>query len=181
MDKLPTLVFWGFPGSYVGKEYACNVEGLGSIPGLGRFPGGGHDRPLQYPCLENPHAQRSLAECSPWRCRVGHDWATKHSSTKQSRNVQQTCLDAGGSIFLTWLCHSIHRMIQRAASGTQTREASAVGSGCCANWPLSWVSDPGGLKCKRQSQRLEPSEGPCRGLTTQTLRIWEQSSAALCG
>ena len=27
---------------------------LGSIPGLGRSPGGGHGNPLQYACLENP-------------------------------------------------------------------------------------------------------------------------------
>ena len=26
----------------------------GSIPGLGRSPGGGHGNPLQYSCLENP-------------------------------------------------------------------------------------------------------------------------------
>ena len=26
----------------------------GSIPGLGRSPGGGHSNPLQYSCLENP-------------------------------------------------------------------------------------------------------------------------------
>ena len=28
--------------------------GLGSIPELERFPGGGHSNPLQYSCLENP-------------------------------------------------------------------------------------------------------------------------------
>ena len=33
---------WGFPGSSDSKESACNVGDLGSIPGLGRFPGGGH-------------------------------------------------------------------------------------------------------------------------------------------
>ena len=27
---------------------------LGSIPGWGRSPGGGHGNPLQYSCLENP-------------------------------------------------------------------------------------------------------------------------------
>ena len=27
---------------------------LGSIPGLGRFPGAGNGNPLQYSCLENP-------------------------------------------------------------------------------------------------------------------------------
>ena len=36
------------------KESAYNVGDLGSIPGLGRSPGGGHGSPLQYSCLENP-------------------------------------------------------------------------------------------------------------------------------
>ena len=27
---------------------------MGSIPESGRHPGGGHDNPLQYSCLENP-------------------------------------------------------------------------------------------------------------------------------
>ena len=51
----------GFPGGSDGKESACNVGDLGSIPVLGRSPGGGHGNPLQYSCLENPHGQRSLA------------------------------------------------------------------------------------------------------------------------
>ena len=37
-----------------GKESACNAGDLGSIPGLGRFPGEGNGNPLQYSCLENP-------------------------------------------------------------------------------------------------------------------------------
>ena len=45
------------------------VGDLGSIPGLGRFPGGGHGNPLQYSCLENPHEQRSLVGYSPWGCK----------------------------------------------------------------------------------------------------------------
>ena len=47
------------------KESTCNVGDLGSIPGLGRSPGGGHDNLLQYSCLESPHGQRSLAGYSP--------------------------------------------------------------------------------------------------------------------
>ena len=39
---------------------AGDVIDAGSIPGLGRSPGGGHGNPLQYSCLENPHGQRSL-------------------------------------------------------------------------------------------------------------------------
>ena len=45
---------------------AGDVRDLGSIPGLGRPPGGGHGNPLQYSCLENPPGQRSLAGYSPW-------------------------------------------------------------------------------------------------------------------
>ena len=33
---------------------AGDAEHLGSIPGLRRYPGGGHGNPLQYSCLENP-------------------------------------------------------------------------------------------------------------------------------
>ena len=43
----------GFPGSLAGKESACSVGDLGSIPGLGRSPGGGKGYPLQYFGLEN--------------------------------------------------------------------------------------------------------------------------------
>ena len=39
---------------------------VGSIPRLGRSPEGGHGNPLQYSCLETPHGQRSLVDCSPW-------------------------------------------------------------------------------------------------------------------
>ena len=42
-----------FPGGSGGKESACNAGDLGSIPGLGRSPGGGNGYPLQYSCLKN--------------------------------------------------------------------------------------------------------------------------------
>ena len=44
-------------GGASGKESACQCRRhreLASIPGLGRFPGGGHGNPPQYACLENP-------------------------------------------------------------------------------------------------------------------------------
>ena len=43
----------GFPDRSVGKEYACNVRDLGSIPGLGRSSREGKGYPLQYAGLEN--------------------------------------------------------------------------------------------------------------------------------
>ena len=56
----------GFPGGSDGKECADSVGDLGSIPGFGRSPGGGHGNLLQYSCLANPHGQRSLAGYSTW-------------------------------------------------------------------------------------------------------------------
>ena len=38
----------------MGKEPACNAGDVGFIPQLERSPGGGHENPLQYSCLENP-------------------------------------------------------------------------------------------------------------------------------
>ena len=78
----------GFPGGSHGKEAACNVEDLGSIPGLGRSPGGGYGNPLEYSCLGKPHGQRSLAGYSSW----GHkeldttEWLST-AQKKRKRNV----------------------------------------------------------------------------------------------
>ena len=43
----------GFPGGSAGKESACNVGDLGSIPGLGGSPGEGNSYPLQCSGLKN--------------------------------------------------------------------------------------------------------------------------------
>ena len=81
----------GFPGGLFGKESACNVGDLGSIPELGRSPGGGYGNPLQYSCLENLHGQRSLVGCSPW--------SLKESDTTEQLNWTE--LNAG-----SFLCKS---------------------------------------------------------------------------
>ena len=52
-NRLSTPVFLGFPYASAGKESACNVGDLGSIPELGRSPGEGKGYPLQYSGLEN--------------------------------------------------------------------------------------------------------------------------------
>ena len=48
-----TPVFLGIPCGSAGKESACKVGDLSSIPGLGRSPGEGKGYPLQYSGLEN--------------------------------------------------------------------------------------------------------------------------------
>ena len=44
----------GFPGGSDGKESACNVGVLGSVPGLGRSHGKGNGYPFQCSCPVNP-------------------------------------------------------------------------------------------------------------------------------
>ena len=70
--------FFGFPTCSDGKESACNVGDLGSIPGLRRSHGRGHGNPLQYSCLKNPHRQRP-AGYNPWDRRVRPFRMTKHN------------------------------------------------------------------------------------------------------
>ena len=51
-----SLFFKNTQVALVVKNPSANVGDLrdvDSIPGLGRSPGGGHSKPLQYSCLEN--------------------------------------------------------------------------------------------------------------------------------
>ena len=51
MYSLPSLR--SFPGGSDIKESACNARDQGSVPGLGRSPGEGHEYSHQYSYLEN--------------------------------------------------------------------------------------------------------------------------------
>ena len=59
----------GFPGGSDDKEYVCNAEDPGSIPGSGPSPGERNGYPLQYSCLENS------MDRGAW-------WATVHGLAK---------------------------------------------------------------------------------------------------
>ena len=72
-----------------GKESVCNVGATGdtgdtgTVPGLGRSPGGDHGNPLQYSCLENP------IDRGAW-------WTTVHRVAKS-----QTQLSTHALLFLS--------------------------------------------------------------------------------
>ena len=76
--------FGGFPHISVGKESACYVGDLGSIPGLGRFPWRRKWQPTPLFLSGESHGQRSLAGYSPWGHKRGrHYWSSlahMHSS-----------------------------------------------------------------------------------------------------
>ena len=69
------ILLWlkmGFLSGSAGKESTGNAGDsgdTGSIPGLGRSPGGGNGNPLQYSCLENSMDR-------------GDWWVTVHGVTK---------------------------------------------------------------------------------------------------
>ena len=56
---------------------AGDTGDLGSIPESGRSPGGAHNNPLQYSCLENPMER-------------GIGWATVHGIAKESDTTEAT-------------------------------------------------------------------------------------------
>ena len=50
-----------YGASHVAQWYPpANAGNMGSIPGSGRYPGGGNGIPLQYSCVEKSHGQRNL-------------------------------------------------------------------------------------------------------------------------
>ena len=56
----------GLPQWLSSKRCSCGAGDMGSIPGSGRSPGGGHGNPLQHSCLENAIARgalRATAHC----------------------------------------------------------------------------------------------------------------------
>ena len=57
-------------------DNAGDVRDAGSIPGLGRYPGGGHSNPPQYSCLENPMDR-------------GAEWAMVHRVAKSRTGLKQ--------------------------------------------------------------------------------------------
>ena len=104
LDKGLTPVFMGFPGSSDGKEFTCNVGDLGSIPELGRSPGGRHGNLLWYSCLENPHGQRNLAGYSPQGYKESDmTEATQHACRGYGRKQSTSSKLASNHIFVSHL------------------------------------------------------------------------------
>ena len=63
---------------------AGDIRDKGSIPGLGKCPGGGHGRPFQYACLESPTDRGAEpAGYNPW----GHKESDPGSDTEHAGAV----------------------------------------------------------------------------------------------
>ena len=77
-----------------------DVRDMGSIPGFGRSPGGGHSNPLQYSYLENPMDRRA------WQAavhRVTQSWTRLKQLSLQTRQLFRISLSF---LFLCFLSSS---------------------------------------------------------------------------
>ena len=59
---------------------AADIRDMVSIPGLGGSPGGGHGKPLQYSCLENP-MDRGAWKATVHRVALSWTWLKRLSSS----------------------------------------------------------------------------------------------------
>ena len=88
---LSVLLPKGLPWWLSGKESTCKVGDVGSIPGLGRAPGGGNGNPVQHSCLENP------LDRGAW-------WATVYKVAKSWSRLKQ-------------LSTHVHALLPKLSSG----------------------------------------------------------------
>ena len=133
LTLVPCLV-----GFYGGSEFACHVGDLGSIPGLGRSPGGGHDNALQYSCLENPMDRRAWWAIINGVTRVSHDLAAKPSTTTTVFQFSQLCPTLCSPIDCSTPGFPIHHQLLELAQTHVHRVSDAIQP----SHPLSSPSPP---------------------------------------
>ena len=106
-----------------------DLRDSGSIPGLGRSPGGGHGNPLQYSCLENPMDREPGRLQFMELRRVRHNWsdlAHMHGLSLVMVSMGYSSWNVQASYFGGFSC------CRGRAEGTRASVAAALGlSGCC--------------------------------------------------
>ena len=117
---------WGprLPCGLAGKESACNVGDLGSIPGLGRSHGEGKGYPFQYSGLKNSP--------SPW-------------SRKESDTTEQLSFHFTSGIICLIPPSALHRGLTEDLAGAPRLPSSSVPFCLFASLSLQQVLRPLGL------------------------------------
>ena len=99
---------WSSHVALVVKTLSANsgdIRHVGLIPRLGRSPGGGHDDPLQYSCLENPWTEEPGGLQPIGLQRGRHDWSALTRGHAHHLNnggwslkAQKACLQQGQAL-----------------------------------------------------------------------------------
>ena len=107
---------------------------VGSVPGLGRFPGVGNGNLFQYSCLENPWTEEPGRLQSMGLQRLRHDWA-------------QTLEDNHLSLYKVDLLtqHSIPVCLF-VFSPSHISEKAMVPHSSTLAWKIPWAEEPGRLQ-----------------------------------
>ena len=100
-EDCPTVYLPSTSGGSDGEESTCSARDLGSIPGLGRFPGKGNSYSLQYSCLENS------MDRGAWQGSMGlhtTKWLSLFipSPQTQCQSWGRKCQSSGERIFTSW-------------------------------------------------------------------------------
>ena len=118
-----------------GKESACSVGDLGSIPGLERSPGEGKGYPLQYSGLENSMDESMGSQ------RVRHQLGDFHFCTVLLVAQTVKCLHA---MWETWVW---------SLGGEDPLEQEMAAHSSTLAWKIPWTEEPGRLQAMG-SQRV---------------------------
>ena len=125
-----TIHMMGLPGGSDGKESACHVGDLGSIPGLGRSPGEGDWLPTPAFWPGEFHGIQSMR-----LQRVGHDWATFTFASRSQYSCLGNPMDRGA---LWATVHGVAKGRTRLSNQTTTKRTSAPYSVWPHRWGCEW-------------------------------------------
>ena len=124
---------------------AEDINDMGSVPGLGRSPGGGHGNSLQYFCLQNPIDRRA------WKATVHRVTKSWTRLKRLSTYAYTTCSCA--QLFLCFNSSNIYLFIGYAVSqlwheGCLVVECKLLVAACRIQFP-DQGSNPGLLCWER--------------------------------
>ena len=123
------------PKWFSGKESACNAGDAGSIPGLGRSPGGGDGNPFQYSCLGN------TTDRGAWQVAKSHTRLSTHAHTHMHTSAskchtQSVSFSTTGPLSrinpfppLTHLISGLEKVVPPPQHGDQSLKPAQ--RGCC--------------------------------------------------
>ena len=131
---------------------ARDLRDPGSIPELGKSPGGGHSNPLQYPCLENP-MDRGAWTVTIHRVTQSQTWL-KQLSTARPWNWQNYTPPRTSLVAQTVKClPTMQETRVRSLGWEYALEKEMATHSSTLVWKIPWTEEPGRLQ-SMGSQRV---------------------------
>ena len=145
----------GFLCGSSGKEPTANagdVRNRSSIPKSGRFPGGGHESPLQYSCLENP-MDRGTWWAIVYRGAKSRTWLKQLSTLARSKVLWSDTLVMWASLAAQTI-KNLPAMLEtpvRSMGWEDPLEKRMATYSSILAWRIPWTEEP----CRLQSTGLQ--------------------------